>query len=189
MSSLTVDQFAALVVDWSKRRNDQLKFNWPVKGGWEGWIQVDLTAFVLSVDSTADILREQPIYSSPGKRTDLLLNTTLDTDAQIPVEIKAESFENRGPGFVSGVLADLSKLNDERNTNYSESTCIMLAVPFSQESRDQVEAIEFDGHRIFVRIFQGEVACAIAVWTEVDGWLSPNSEVLAAHAVSAAARG
>jgi hypothetical protein len=189
MTTLTVEQFASLVVDWSKRREQQFRYNWVVKGGWEGWIQVDLTAYMLSADSTIEVLREQPIYTSDRKRTDLLLNSTLATDAQIPVEIKAESFENRGAGFVSGVLEDLAKLNDERNAHYSGSTCVMLAVPFSPESLARVDGIEFGGHRIFARIYQGEVACSIAVWTAENGWLSPTADLLAGAMTAAAAQG
>ena len=188
MTTLTVEQFAGLVADWARRRDGQFKYNWPVKGGWEGWVQVDLTAYVLSTDPTVEILREQPIYTGPGMRTDLLLNTNLDTDAQLPVEIKAESFENREAGFIAEVLKDLTKLNDDRNANYSESTCMMLAIPFNEQSLANVEAIQMDGHRIFVRVYVGEVACTVAVYTEQGGWL-PAKAVEGELASAGAARG
>jgi hypothetical protein len=173
MTTINVDTFLSDTLQWAQARNQQFRFNWPVKGGWEGWIQVDLTAFILSLDSTAEILREQPIYTSTQKRTDLLLNTSLTAREQIPVEIKAESFENRG-AFVGGVVDDIEKLNLERNRNYSQATCIMLALPFSPESLDRVMAIQQDGHAIFVRFFVGEVACVAAVWVASMGWLHPQ---------------
>ncbi|KAA3610703.1 MAG: hypothetical protein D8M58_20905 [Calditrichaeota bacterium] len=170
MSNLSVQQFSDAVTQWAGRRNGQFKYNWTVNGGWEGWIQVDLTAYILSVDSRIEILREQSIFTSSRKKVDLLLNVDLDTDYQIPVEIKAESFFNRNR-FVSGVNGDLKKLNDERNTDFSESTSIMLALPFSQGAVDRVLSITWENHRIFRSIFTGEVACLMAVWTEPDGWL------------------
>ncbi len=102
---------------------------------------------------------------------DLLLNTTLPTDDQIPVEIKAESFQNRMDPFVNGVRDDFNKLNYERNTDFSESTCIIMAVPFNRNSLNAVVQLQYDRHRIFRTVFTGEVAIAIAVYTEADGWL------------------
>jgi hypothetical protein len=173
MATITVEQFVGQIVAWAGRRDGQFKYNWPVKGGWEGWVQVDLTAYILSQDSTVEILREQPVFTSPYMRCDLLLNAALDTDYRIPVEIKAESFENRG-AFITEVRADIDKLNTERNADYSESTCVVLAMPFSQESLSRLLEITQDGHRIFAAVYIGEVACAIAVWTEVAGWLQPT---------------
>ena len=80
MTTITVEQFKGYNQDWGKLRNNQFKYNWTVHGGWEGWIQVDLVAYILSEDSTIEILREQPIYTNPRKRVDLLLNTTLSVD-------------------------------------------------------------------------------------------------------------
>lgn len=175
MTTINVEQFVNATIGWANARNNQFSFNWPVKGGWEAWIQVDLTGYILSQDSTIEILREQPIYTNPRMRVDLLLNTTLPTDDQIPVEIKAESFQNRMDPFINGVRDDLNKLNDERNTDFSESTSIMMAVPFSPESLNAVMQIEYDGHRIFRNVFTGEVAIAIAVYTEADGWLPSDT--------------
>ncbi len=172
MTTINVDQFVNATINWATARNGQFKFNWPVKGGWEAWIQVDLTAFILSQDSTIEILREQPIYTNSRKQVDLLLNTTLETDDQIPVEIKAESFENRMNPFINGVQKDLNRLNEERNDDFSECTCIMMAVPFSPQSLEAVMQIERDEHQIFRTVFTGEVAIAIAVYTAADGWLS-----------------
>lgn len=171
MTTININQFTAGVIEWATMRNTQFKFNWPVKGGWEGWIQVDLTAYLLSKDSTLEILREQPIFDSPYKRVDLLLNTTLETDDQIPVEIKAESFENRMDPFVNGIREDMRKLKEDRNTNFSQCTCIMMALPFNQESLDAVLAVEENGHQIFRTIFLKEVAITVAIYTEADGWL------------------
>jgi len=181
MSPLTVDQFATLTVEWAKARNSQFKYNWPVKGGWEGWVQVDLTGYILAMVPTAEILREQPIYTE-GRRVDLLLNDTLPGKDQIPVEIKAESFENRA-NFIPGLLQDLTKINDGRIPAYRESTCVALAIPFSPESMQQVEAIEVSGYRIFRRIYVGEVACLVAVCVGAV-WQPVTGAELAGHGAS-----
>lgn len=177
MATISVEQFVAASIQWATKRNDQLKYNWPVKGGWEGWIQVDLTAYILSVESSIEILREQPIFTSPYQRVDLLLNTSLQTDDQIVVEIKAESFENRMNPFINGIREDIRKLNEDRNTDFSECTCIMMALPFNQQSLDSVLEIEQDGHRIFRNLYTGEVALAFAVYTEQTGWI-PASQAI-----------
>lgn len=176
MGHIGYPQFLVEVTDWATARNSEFRFNWPVKGGWEGWIQVDLTGRILVRDSTIEILREQPIYVDRRKRADLLLNTTATTEHQIPVEIKAESWENRA-NFISGVLADLMKLNDERDPDFANSTCVMLAVPFSPESHAAVKAIRRDGHPIFRDLWVGEVACCATVWTQADGWIRADTAV------------
>jgi hypothetical protein len=171
MTTINVDQFAVAITEWARGRNGQFARNWPVKGGWEGWIQVDLTAYIIAADSRVDILREQPVYANSRQRCDLLLNANELPANQIPVEIKAESFDNRAR-FINGVEEDLDKF-DSRDGAYLNSACVMVAMPFSQGSYDELLALQRGGHRIFHSIFVGEVACAVAVWRPGSGWLSP----------------
>ncbi|HEY3506469.1 MAG TPA: hypothetical protein VGN37_27230 [Actinocatenispora sp.] len=172
MTTINVDQFGRAVIDWAGRRGGQFASNWPVKGGWEGWIQVDLTAHILSADSAIDILREQPVFANSRQRCDLLLNTNQMPAHQIVVELKAQSFDNRDR-FITGVESDLDKFNT-LDYAYQRSTCVMLAMPFSPESLAELLGVERSGHRIFQTIFIGEVACAVAIRTADHGWLSPN---------------
>ncbi len=172
MSDFTIASFRQAVIAWANQRNSSFKNNWVVKGGWEGWIQVDLVAYILSVDSTYDILREQPIYASSNRRrVDILLNTNLMTDNQIAVEIKAESIENRMNPFINGIRDDIQKLDEDRNSNFSECDCIMMALPFSPESLEAVRKIKENDQPIFNTIFTGEVAICFAIYKETDGWL------------------
>lgn len=173
MSSLNPQQFVDAVIQWANARNAQFKFNWPVKGGWEGWVQVDLTGFILATDGSIDILREQPIYKNPFQRTDLLLNTNLPKAEQIPVEIKAESFENHAQ-FFNGVNADVAKLTNERNIDYAQSVAVMLAIPFSPEGYQQVLDLTVNGQRIFTAVFIGEVACLMAIWQD-GNWVAQQA--------------
>ena len=95
MAVISIDTFADLTARWSAGHDNYFKRLWPVKGGWEGWIQVDLTAFVLQCNDTVDILREQRIYRNERQATDLLINASSAAPSVFPVEIKAQSFENR----------------------------------------------------------------------------------------------
>lgn len=166
-----LNRFRKAVVDWANIRKNTFKYNWVVKGGWEGWVQVDLVAFILSVNNTFEILREQPVYTNSRKRTDLLLNANLQPADQIPVEIKAQSWYNR-TGFLSGVEEDLDKLENERLWEFHSSPCAMLGIAFEQSALDGLLQIERDGHPIFREIyFDGEVAFGMAMWTKEDGWL------------------
>ncbi|MEV1120054.1 hypothetical protein AB0I91_33815 [Actinosynnema sp. NPDC049800] len=172
MSHIDVLQFIGAIQGWARQRDGQFKYNWPVKGGWEGWIQVDLTASILTAAPTAEILREQPVYTNTRQRCDLLLNTTAAPDAQVIVELKAESWHNRA-AFVPGVIDDLDKLQQSVSPAYAGSNRVMLAMPFSQPSYQDVLGIQIDGHRIFSAVHVGEVACLVAVRT-AQGWLSPE---------------
>ncbi len=179
MTIVTVEQFFGAAVEWAQNRNGQFQYYWPVKGGWEAWIQVDLTGYILARDSTIEIMREQPIFANPRQRVDLLLNTTLQTDDQVAVEIKAESFENRMNPFIAGIREDIRKLNEDRNSDYSECVCIMMALPFSPESLSSVLEITENGHRIFQTIYKGEVAIACALYTEQTGWIPAGQDLRA----------
>jgi hypothetical protein len=171
-----LNTFRQAVINWAVARNGTFQYNWVVKGGWEGWVQVDLVADILSVNTTYDILREQPVYTNARKKTDLLLNADLNTDFQIPVEIKAQSWYNRA-GFLPGVEEDLDKLDDERSANYRDSDCVMFGIAFEQGALDGMLAIERGGHTIFDQIyFDGEVAICMATWTKLEGWQEVDND-------------
>ncbi len=171
MTTMSVDDFVAAARQWAAVRDATFKYYWPVKGGWEGWIQVDLTAFILSHDSTVEILREQPIFVNPRQRVDLLLNADQLPAQQIAVEIKAQSFQNQD-AFVDGVVEDLDKLSGVDDA-YADTTAIMFALPFSQAALDETLGLEIDDHRIFLQVFTGEVAGLMAVKTAEAGWINP----------------
>lgn len=172
MANFTVDEFVSQTIAWAASRRDRFRYNFPVKGGWEAWIQVDLCAFILARNSTYDILREQGIFTTPAKRADLLLNAQLAAVQRIPVEMKSESFENHG-NFVGGVSADLAKIGNERTPAYSQSSCVNLAVAFSPGNLNAVLALQPAGHRVFKSIWQSdEVAVCAAVWTYPGGWVA-----------------
>jgi hypothetical protein len=170
MTTMNVEQVVTAVREWAAARNAQFKYYWPVKGGWEGWVQVDLTAFILAHDSTEEILREQPIFPNARQRVDLLINADQRPAQQVGVEIKAQSFDNAGR-FIAGVDDDLAKLENVDDA-YHASTRVMVAIAFNQATLDELLGIEKDRHRVFWTVYTGEVAVAIAIRTG-DDWLNP----------------
>jgi hypothetical protein len=173
MTTINTAQFVDAVQNWAKLRDPSFKFYWPVKGGWEGWIQVDLTAFIIDKLPTLDILREQPIFKNERQKVDLLINADQNPDNQIAVEMKAQSFENRDR-FIKLVESDLDKLTD-MNPAYAYTTCVVLAATFNQATLDELLGLERDDHEIFWTIsVSREVAFAVAEWNGIDGWVYPD---------------
>lgn len=173
MESMTLDKFISYLINWTNDKGDQFKFNWPVKGGWEGWIQVDLIAYILKLDDKYDILREQPIYKDNLKRVDLLVKNGESPEEAITIEIKAESFENRN-SFIKGVEDDVKKIETERNDTFKKSKAIVNAVVFSKENLENVLKIKRPTTQepIFKNIcqFKSEVAITVALKVGDNPW-------------------
>lgn len=165
MTIIALDNFIGSVMNWATQNATRFQYFWPLKGGWEGWIQAEISAYILQQDNTIEILREQHIYENPRKSLDLLLNSLEASYNQILIEIKAESFENRD-AFIVGVEDDLNKLENERRPEYKDSTCIMLAVAFDPYSANRLLAIQRQDKRIFTSIYvdkANEVIIAVAL--------------------------
>lgn len=180
MSTISVNQFLKETITWAKIRNDQFKYYWPVKGGWEGWIQVDLVAHLLAIDNTLEVSREQPIFNNAAQRVDLLLNSDQLAEHQIPVEIKAESFYNRANPFVRGLRNDYHKLEYNLPYAFSNSSRVVLAFPFNQQSLNEVlEIRDIHNHNqpIFSTLYIGEVALCATVYDAGRGWHKPDRSV------------
>lgn len=155
--TLTYDQYAELLLRWCEFRGDSLKNYFPLKGGWEAWVQADYAAFVLSWNSTVDILREVPIYVNRRQRCDWLFNNTDPTVTQkIAIEIKCQSFDNRD-AFTAGVGEDIAKLN-QLNIDPYFRTCQtgVLAICFAPEALTWLET-----HNFFIIYNNTQVACGI----------------------------
>lgn len=155
--TITYDQYAELLIRWCKFRGDSLKNYFPLKGGWEAWVQADYAAYVLEWDSTVDILREVPIYKNGRQRVDWLFNNTDPAVAKkMAIEIKCQSFDNRD-AFTAGVAADALKLAQD-NLNPAFQTCQtgVLALFFTEEAGRWLES------KKFIVIYNNkEVGCAI----------------------------
>jgi hypothetical protein len=180
VTTINVAQFVDAVNNWAAGRDSSFKYYWPVKGGWEGWIQVDLTAFILSKLPTLEILREQPIYKNDRQKVDLLINADEDPDDQIAVELKAQSFENRA-AFIKQVVNDLDKLAGV-NRAYANTTSLVLASTFNQATLDELLGLEMDDHPVFRTVFGStELVFAMAEWNAQQGWVDPTARTGAAR--------
>lgn len=155
--TLTYDQYAERLLAWCEFRGDSLRNYFPLKGGWEAWVQADYAAFVLAWNSTVDILREVPVYVNNRQRCDWLFNNTDPTVTQkLVIEIKCQSFDNRD-AFTAGVGEDIAKLNQNNINNYFR-TCQtgVLAICFSPEALTWLET-----HNFFIIYNNTQVACGI----------------------------
>lgn len=108
---ITFDDFALSVKNWCASKGKDFKYYWPLKGGWEYWVQAEVAAYMISKDPTDDILREQHIFRNYRKKVDWLFNDSdPDPRACIAIELKCQSFENQG-NFIREVQKDILKLS------------------------------------------------------------------------------
>lgn len=132
------DAFVDILLAWFHARGARppgFKPYWPVRGGWEAWIQVEIAAAILNRDPTADVQREVSIFTAPRERVDLLLNGGEPSPATLAVELKAQSFYNRTT-FVAGALADVEKLADRRQPAWRVGGACALAIAFDPAAVD-----------------------------------------------------
>lgn len=168
---VTADNVGEFVAEWAKARGGQFSYNWVVKGGWEGWVQVDLVAYIFAWNVEVDVLREQAIYVNTNQRVDLLFNGTSATESQIPMEMKAQSLNNSA-NFLPGLESDLEKIENERQADYADSTCIVMGIAATQDAVDGMFSITYDGDPVFANVYQdSEVAVGLATWEANGGWV------------------
>ncbi len=166
------EQFQDVVRRWAHARQGRFRFTWPLKGGWEGWVQVELMAYFFELDRTQDIRREQPIYRNQRERVDLLLNCDADGRDRIPVEIKAQSLENNDR-FIQGVEEDMSWLKERRNQDYQHCRCIAMALCFDSDTADYLRRdLKVDDRRIFSEIYRThEMSICTARLSHDNEWI------------------
>ncbi len=109
---LSLTDFSAYLGAWAQKYENQFKLYYPLKGGWEAWVQTSVAGYIINDNSTIDILREQLIFYGTQQKVDWLLN---DADQsvtnKIAIELKCQSIENQ-KNFTSGLEADIAKLAD-----------------------------------------------------------------------------
>lgn len=172
---LSPNEFTSLLNQWFTHKTqpntlpplEALGF---LKGGWEGWTQTDLAAYIItsdSSDSRYDVLREAPIYGD-GRRADLVFNATQVSPLILPpgvqagdvivVELKCESFgqtmnDTVRAKFVNGIKDDIEKLQSLTITTHK----LMIVMSFSQPLLDFLEVNEFT----MIPASNNEMACSI----------------------------
>ncbi len=131
MAKLYDREFLDYVEEWIVTNESEIAKAWPQKGGWEGYAQTSIKAFILGKNSTYDILREQHIYTYPGKAADFLLNdSSLQVKDKVIIELKCQSFENY-KNFSKGLKEDTTKLIKELKPNYSGATLVVIGIYFT----------------------------------------------------------
>ncbi len=133
MATMSYNEFIAAVIAWAEANIPKIATMWPQKGGWEGWAQAEIYNYILGINNTTDILREQAVYTSQRKAADFLLNAHNPGVQNVIVELKCQSFENY-KNFVPGIEADVKKLIHELKPGYSGSALIVLGIYFTAHS-------------------------------------------------------
>lgn len=176
MTLLQPFQLTTAVQSWAEFRNDELPLYWQVRGGYESWVQVDLTAFILRKESTIEISREQHVFIGAREQVDLLVNADSIFGATaghaVCVMLACQSLDNY-QSFVPGILLRLGQLRVEnRALRFRESACVMLAIAFGAEAIDALQKLEFEDRVIFHRIHNSsQLTVFMATWEPESGWI------------------
>lgn len=135
--TLTLDDFRKYLEEWALYRRDDFQRFFPLKGGWEAWVQADFAAFVLLKDDRYDVLREVTIYTDPYQKVDWLFNDTdIDKTKRIAVELKCQSFNN-WEAFIPGIEADILKLQQDRiKVQFRTCATIVMGIYFEPGTRN-----------------------------------------------------
>ncbi|APE31377.1 hypothetical protein BOX17_10715 [Halomonas aestuarii] len=134
MTQISTREFLGYVEEWVNGSYQKIGSMWPQKGGWEKWAQSEIGSFILSQDSTCDLLREQGVYVSKRKDADFLLNgMSMTASDKVVVELKCQSFENY-KNFKKGLEEDISKLSRELKPGFSGADLLVLGIYFFQHS-------------------------------------------------------
>lgn len=151
------DNFANEILQWCTTAAGRFKMFWPLKGGWEAWVQAEVAAYLLHQNSAYDVLREQPIYQNGRQSVDWLLNdSSMSVVNKIAIELKCQSLGN-SQAFIQGVQHDIVKLNiGNLKPEYQNCQRGMMVIYFDSQARDWVL------QNNFVEIFNNnEVGCAM----------------------------
>jgi hypothetical protein len=107
---LTYNAFRKLLFQWAAQNRERFHLFWPLKGGWEHWVQAEVAAYIIAEDSTYEIEREQAIYTN-AQIADWLLNSQI-ADQRIAVELKCQRQSDLDATvFLKGIQDDINKLN------------------------------------------------------------------------------
>ncbi len=134
---LSLTDFSVYLGAWARKSENQFKLYYPLKGGWEAWVQASVAAYIINDNSKIDILREQLIFYGTQQKVDWLLN---DADPsvthKIAIELKCESIENR-KNFASGLEADIAKLAEANlKANYRGCRTAVIGLCFTSAALD-----------------------------------------------------
>ncbi|KIK66770.1 hypothetical protein GYMLUDRAFT_912488 [Collybiopsis luxurians FD-317 M1] len=124
------------VVEWANANAGKLEEAYQLKGGWEGWTQVELALDFKRAygkqygHDSVTVTREDKVYNGTNERSDLLLTTR--TGGKLftnMIELKCESIANSA-GFPGEVTIDCTKI-DTGGIKAQYRPCTAWVVAFS----------------------------------------------------------
>lgn len=133
MNSVTMSDIFNMIEMVCKQRMPEDIIPYIPAGGWEGWMQVELSMFCLR--NQIDVKREQIIYKDETSKVDLLFNdsiipfnanTTNDNRMRIAIEIKCQSIYYNQQEFANLVERDINKLKKLNSNRYDR--CMIIFV-------------------------------------------------------------
>ena len=132
---LTLNGFGGYLTDWTKKYEDEFSLYYPLKGGWEAWVQASVAAYIISQDDTVDILREQAIFQIAQQKVDWLFNNNAHQEVdKIAVELKCQSLQNQA-NFTNGLQADIDKMAVANiKVGYKGSQRAVVGIGFTQDA-------------------------------------------------------
>jgi hypothetical protein len=154
---ISFDGFAEAIIGWCSIKNNQFKQYWPLKGGWEQWVQAEVAAYIISQDTRFDIQREQHIYRQYQKKVDWVCNgLNPDVSTWIAIELKCQSHGNAN-NFIDEVRKDIAKIQPLNiDPAFRIAQTGVMAIYFEEKSQAWLKD---DG---FIEVFVNkEVGCAI----------------------------
>jgi hypothetical protein len=108
---LPYNTFRTETFNWANANDPRFHLFWPLQGGWEHWVQAEVAAAIINVNSAYEILREQPIYTN-GQVCDWLLNEQTGGNSRIAVELKCQrGTDPTAAVFIQDIANDIQKLN------------------------------------------------------------------------------
>ncbi|OBT54824.1 hypothetical protein VE04_05699 [Pseudogymnoascus sp. 24MN13] len=135
----TLDNILAIIGGWAIPMYPTLRQIYPQKGGWEGWMQVNIALGLTQGFPDTKTYREQSVWDGSNERVDLLL--LCDGEPTQIVELKCESFyQDNGSGtfktFVRAMKKDVAKIvvnGDALNPLYKPALCFVIGLTMVDE--------------------------------------------------------
>lgn len=124
------------------------------EGGWEYWVQIDFPAYLDVTHHAQFDFRREVAGILPGARLDWLINSQVQPQNPIAVEIKAQTHKYRTADFLRDVQADVDKLQNLP----AQYAARMLAVAVDPNAVAQLV------ERGFVALYQYQHEVAFMMW-------------------------
>ena len=132
--------------NWAQDNVDKISRAYALKGGWEGWAQVEIALLLedhlahlgrgLNIESmTAS--REVAVYQNPRQFADLVIGVHHGrAQDHIIVELKCESQFN-ATNFITGIMNDLAKIEDGIKPEYQPAMRFVYGIGKTPEGVSQ----------------------------------------------------